>query len=316
MNDFLSIQREIEDVNELLLNKYSDLFKMDNETFKKEILTKVGKINKLKKLSKEELNNIGIVVGVDGSTNRVGGAYPHYIELFQALAKPTVGKDLFLNECYTPMLSSNEEDSEEKERKTKDIMLAQIELDVAIEFVKNNKVNMLMMDGGLIRYKINDNDRYNELRELCEEKDIIFFGVIKDIKTNIIARAFQKDLSIYDRELLFGRLNKGEILEIFDSYNKKYEEEDGLVSAFLRTSKSANAIGLDIIESQREYIEDVSNLVYSLTPDSSRGVPLWLDIVDKEVKITDALIKTMLEEYLDRDIYERFFVSERDRRSL
>ena len=65
MNDFLSIQREIEDVNELLLNKYSDLFKMDNETFKKEILTKVGKINKLKKLSKEEYHKYQAVLEVD-----------------------------------------------------------------------------------------------------------------------------------------------------------------------------------------------------------------------------------------------------------
>ena len=49
---------------------------------------------------------------------------------------------------------------------------------------------------------------------------------------------------------------------------------------------------------------------------SSRGVPLWLDIVDKDVKITDEILTTLLEEYLDRDVYERFFISERDKRSL
>ena len=76
------------------------------------------------------------------------------------------------------------------------------------------------------------------------------------------------------------------------------------------------AIGIDILSEQKKYIKDAANLVYSLTPYNSRGVPLWLDIVDKEVRVTDQFMKSMLEEYMDRDIYERFFISERDRRSL
>ena len=37
---------------------------------------------------------------------------------------------------------------------------------------------------------------------------------------------------------------------------------------------------------------------------------------DYTVKITDEILKMLLEEYLDRDVYERFFISERDKRTL
>jgi len=307
------IQREIENVNKLLKNKYRDFFSLSNEDFKAKILNKVGVFSELKKLEEAQLKSFGVVVGVDGSTNRMGGAYPHYIDLFQALAKPTVGEDLYLNECNTPMLDNLNKGSEfELEKKNK--MLAQIELDAAINSIDRQNPSLIMMDGGLVRYILEDNDKFKELSEKCEERGIVLIGVIEDTKTNIISRANSIDNSYFDRELLYGRLEIGELLEVHDAYNKKFEF--GISSAFLRTSSFASAIGLDILSSQKNYLKDVANLVYTLTPFNSRGIPLWLDIVDKEVRITDSLIKMMLEEYLDRDIYERFFVSERDRRSL
>jgi hypothetical protein len=74
-------------------------------------------------------------------------------------------------------------------------------------------------------------------------------------------------------------------------------------------------IGLDIIESQRDRLTEMARLVLTLTPQNSRGVPLLIDIVDKEVKISDQMMRGMLERYLDRGVYERFFVSERDKRN-
>ena len=91
---------------------------------------------------------------------------------------------------------------------------------------------------------------------------------------------------------------------------------EGFSSAFIRTSNFPGVVGIDILDVQENYLRFVSRLVYSLTPINSRGIPLWLDIVDKDVRITDELIKASLESYLDRDLYERFFVSERDKRTL
>ena len=73
---------------------------------------------------------------------------------------------------------------------------------------------------------------------------------------------------------------------------------------------------MDILDSQREYLEEMARLVLTLTPEDGRGVPLWIDIVDREVRITDQLIRGLLESYLDREILEKLFISERDKRTL
>ena len=113
--------------------------------------------------------------------------------------------------------------------------------------------------------------------------------------------------------MLYGVLEHGEMILIRHSANKK--EPEGYASVFMRTSLQPTVVGMDIIESQREYIEDMARLVYTLTPENSRGVPLWLDIVDKEVKISDDIMRGLMERYMDRGLYERFFVSERDKRT-
>lgn len=158
-----------------------------------------------------------------------------------------------------------------------------------------------------------------ELRNECEEKGIILLGVIKDIKTTIIGDKLGEiypefKINAYDRELLFGILDYGEVIIIDDKVNSK--KESGYSSVFMRSSLSPAVIGMDIIDSQKPYLEEMSRLIFTLTPENSRGVPLWLDLVDKEVQISDAIMKNLLERYLDRDIYERFFISERARRTL
>ncbi|CDZ74631.1 NurA domain protein [Peptoniphilus sp. ING2-D1G] len=315
MNNIQEIEKEIKNLNAQLKKKYKDFFGMSRMRFKNEVLQKIGKNYKLEKLKESSLKKFGLVVGVDGSVNKVGGDFPHYVEIYQALAKPTKGQDLYENEIYTPLLGQIDEEGGGLSKREK--LLAQIELQVAIDSIDFHKPDMLMMDGGLIRYKINDKDRYTELIEKCEDRDIILIGVLKELKTNVISRALEYENSIFDRELLYGKLELGDFIEIHDRFNKKSGENEGeLTSGFLRTSNSAMAIGIDILQSQRQYLKDAAELVYTLTPYNSRGVPLWLDIVDKEVKITDLLIKSMLEEYLDRDIYERFFITERDRRGI
>lgn len=314
MNNFLEIENDIKELNANLKKKYDFFFKTNKLDFRENILAKIGEISRLKKLNEKELRDFGIVVGVDGSVNKVGGDFPHYIELYRALAKPTKGEDIYLNRYYSPLTDDTALAVEQSKRRQ---LLAGIEVDVAIDAIKKANPRMLMMDGGLIRYKIDYKEGFEKLVELCEEKNIILIGVLKELKTNVISRALEKDESVYDRELLYGKLNIGDFILIEDAFNKKSGENEGeLSSGFLRTSNSAMAIGIDILSSQKSYIKDAANLVYTLTPYNSRGVPLWLDIVDREVRITDKFMESMLEEYMDRDIYERFFITERDRRSL
>lgn len=133
----------------------------------------------------------GGIVGVDGSKNRVGGAYPHYVEIFQGLAKSTLHKEkpIFKADFYTPLYLEGErellkkfEEEENKEEAIRDYKLSGIEVEVALEAVEKFSPYAIMMDGSLIRYDIECFDKWIELRKECEERGIILIGVIKDMK--------------------------------------------------------------------------------------------------------------------------------------
>lgn len=314
MINLQDLEGQLREVNKSLKDKYDFIFSLDNDTFRKELTENVGRLIEMEKFPKDKLSKYKRTVGVDGSNNRSGGAFPHFIEIFQGLAKSTDGNEVYKNKVYTPTLNDIYEDKNLSQK-----YLATIEIETAIEYINKYDFDYLMMDGGFIRYKINCLDLFTELRETCEAKNIILFGVIKDLKTNVIARSLEIDESIYDREILFNRLKTGEAVLIRNEINKKFIKDglgEGFSSAFMRTSKFPGAVGLDILDTQEKFLEEISSLIYTLTPMSSRGVPLWLDIVDKDVKITDEILTTLLEEYLDRDVYERFFISERDKRTL
>lgn len=321
------LKDKVQNLNTVLNEKYKDVLSLNRTDLRNFIIQNVGQIKHMKKLDKNllmEYEKKGGIVGVDGSNNKVGGAYPHFVEIYQALAKSTVVKTdpLFLTDLYSPLyaeeIENPLENSERIIEEKRNIKLSTLEVEVAIASIKRDKPFAVLMDGGLIRYNIYAYDKWLELRSICEDEGIILVGVIKDIKTSIIGDTMKdRDSNInqifYDRELLFGQLDFGEMIVIYDEVNKKGNQ--GYSSVFLRSSLQPSVIGMDILDSQRNYIEEMANLVFTLTPENSRGVPLWLDIVDKEVKISDNLIRALMERYLDRDVYERFFVSERDKRS-
>ncbi len=321
------LKEKILSLSNLLENKLERVLSGNKEELRAFINNNIGQIKRIEKLDGKDLKHYqenGGIVGVDGSNNRVGGAYPHYVEAYQALAKSTAKREqpIFKTDIYTPLLGESKENSQEYgdnvNEDKKNIRLANLEVEAALESIDELKPYAIMMDGGLIRYDIYAFDKWMELKNKCEDKGIILFGVIKDIKTSMIGEK-QMELdpeikySFYDREMLFGLLDYGEIIIIEDYANKK--EPQGYASVFIRSSLQPCVIGMDIIESQRDKILDMARLVLTLTPENSRGVPLWLDMVDKEVKITDDIMHGLLERYMDRGIYQRFFISERDKRS-
>lgn len=321
------LKDRITELSQQLENKYKDIFGEDKGELRKFISMNVGEIKQLENLqpiSLENLHKRGGIVGVDGSNNKVGGAYPHFVEVYQSLAKSTIRKHepLFKSDIYSPLILEQDtnplEEKQDMIEEKRNIKLATLEVEAALESIGKFQPYVIMMDGGLIRYNIYANDKWMELRGICEEKGIILLGVIKDIKTKIIGDILSETEpslkgDFYDRELLFGVLNYGEIILIKDTANRK--EPEGYASAFIRSSMQPSVIGMDIIDSQREHMEEMARLIFTLTPENSRGVPLWLDIVDKEVKISDAMMKGLLERYMDKGIYDRFFVSEREKRT-
>ncbi|WP_326828294.1 DNA double-strand break repair nuclease NurA [Tissierella pigra] len=314
-------------LNNSMEERYREVLSIDKLFLRRFIEEYIGKITSLKKLDNKYLalyEAKGGIVGVDGSTNRMGGAYPHFVDIFQGLAKSTIinNKAIFKSDLYTPLFSEKENNilaEDEKEiAEQRNKLLANIEVEVALEAVRKYKPYAILMDGSLIRYNIYSYDSWINLRDECENQGVLLVGVIKDIKTSIIGDKLKEvysniNVEVYDRELLFGQLQYGEMIIINDEVNKKNKE--GYSSIFMRSSLQPTVIGMDIIDSQKEYLEEMGRLVFTLTPENSRGVPLWLDIVDKEVQISDAIMKGLMERYMNRDLYERFFVSERAKRN-
>jgi hypothetical protein len=79
---------------------------------------------------------------------------------------------------------------------------------------------------------------------------------------------------------------------------------------------SPDPIGVDGLMEQKEHKYELLKLIYSLTPEQGRGIPFWLDIVDNQVRVTDALVQTMIEQYIDPDLRHRLFDAKRKQRII
>lgn len=307
--DIDSLREEVVKVSKILEDRYSDILDIDREDFRKTIKEKTGELLTLKNLDENEIKNFKNLVAIDGSYNKMGGNFPHYIELYRALALRFDKSSVSLNEVFSP-LTGNYKESDENMKKR----LAEIEVNCAMKAIRELRPKYIMMDGGLLRYRIYAKEALEALLKMADETDTILFGVIKDIKTDYIRTSMELDDFYYDRELLYGILNRNEAIFIRESINKKFEYN--IRSCLLRTSSFPLAIGIDVYNRNRDVLYDVASFVCTITPENSRGVPYFLDIVDSEVKITNKMMEGILKDNLRRDYYERFFVSERDKRSM
>ena len=311
--DLLAFRREIDALSEALKTKYDPLFQKSGAEFKKGLTKDVGIIHKLEPLSEAELQKVGPVAGVDGSVIRQGGAYPHYVEFYQGLALSMQKKERRIRRIYTPLLAGDDAVSAEK---LHDRYLAEVELEAAMALVEEEDVAVLMMDGGLLRYAINSPAKWEELRGLCLAENTLLVGAIKDIKTRDIARRMGRGHDFYDREYLAGKLDVGGLLILAEDEDEeeKGKTTAGLVGAFYRPTRHWEVVGMDVLTEQKDALNFLARLLFTLTPKNGRGVPFWIDIVDREVKVKQKEVRLILEEAMDREMMERFFVSERDRR--
>ncbi|MBM7623934.1 DNA double-strand break repair nuclease NurA [Sporohalobacter salinus] len=313
--------------NQELKQKYSAKSNLDKQSLRVKIKTELGGIIKLDQMSEDKLESWTdnrAIVGVDGSINKLGSNYPHYLYLLQALAKSTAKEDITATELFCPLVSNSKEEinnfifeqyqqgnnsisKQHAANKIKISKLAELELEVAIQAVKEWQPKLIMLDGSLIRYRIEAEEKWKELREVAISQEVLLVGVIEEIGTQEVGERIDEELAgFYDRELLFGVLDLGEMLTL--------EFKRGLKTAFLRPSRDPQVIGLDILEEQHSEFQNMAKLVYTLTPEDSRGIPIWLDVVDNEVRISDQMMKSLIDTYLDSDLKKRLFASKRDER--
>lgn len=310
---FEGFKVKLSEINERLKGQVERVSKREVESIINDFSNKF----KLKRLSDEDIKKVtkGFgIIGVDGSINNFGGLYPHYISIVQALAKSTLNESYFLQDVYAPLFE--EEDGQLKDEQRRRSRMSRLELEAASYAVDNFKSDIILLDGSLMHYGIDCPIEWQDLKEKAIKKGKILIGVAEEVKTKDIAEKIRERLSfssvVYDREVLFGLLNEGEVLEITEIKTEKTQK--GIKTLYGRFSKDPQVIGLDFLEEQFEEAVKYLDLLYTLTPREGRGIPLWLDIVDKDVKVTDDMVKALVETYIDRDIRERFFNPKRNKR--
>lgn len=311
---FEGFKVKLSEINEKLKGQIERVNKREIESIINEFSSRL----RLKRLSDEDIKKVtkgNGIIGVDGSINNFGGLYPHYISIVQALAKSTLNESYFLQDVYAPLFE--EEDGQLKDEQRRRARMSSLELEAASYAVDNFKSDIILMDGSLMHYGIDCPTEWQDLKEKAIKKGKILIGVAEEVKTKDIAEKIREKLGIssvvYDREVLFGLLNEGEALEITEDI-KTEKNQKGIKTLYGRFSRDPQVIGLDFLQEQFDVAVKYLDLLYTLTPREGRGIPLWLDIVDKDVKVTDDMVKALVETHIDRDIRERFFNPKRNKR--
>ncbi|KGA96459.1 hypothetical protein AJ85_20050 [Alkalihalobacillus alcalophilus ATCC 27647 = CGMCC 1.3604] len=258
----------------------------------------------------------GLLGAVDGSVNQTKGEPPHLIYFFQALAKTTTGYECFVSDVYFPLLDDERTEEEEREdsKKKRSHLLAKQELTAAYQLIEEQNLKVLMMDGALYHYRIDAPLEWEKLKEKALAERVFLVGVSEEITTSNLVRleAFQslkQSGYTYDRDLLFGVLHQGEAI-----YIEEIQHKAGLQSVWMRLGADPQITGFDMLDEQAEHKWEMSRLLATLTPKNGRGIPFWLDHIDREVRVTDKLVEALVEQYIDPELKQRFLSKKREGR--
>ena len=309
---------EVSHLNERLKNR-KNISKLSREDIRNLITNEIGNfkvydrfdINKLK-----EIKESGSICVVDGSVNRIGANYPNYVEFFQSMALLSSDQEpLVKADILCPLVDEFSERDQFQISKEK---LCATELAVAIEAVSHHDIKILMMDGTLMRYSLEAEDLYNDLVELCDMKGVLLVGVVEEISTKIIMNTFNENDNyvgmLFDREALFNALDMDEGFVVKNHKSRK--EEYSIEQAFIRTSKDPCVIAIDIPSQNMDDFDEIISFVLTMSDENTRGVPFLLDLVDKKTRIDNKQAEILAKKYLDTEMYQSIFRSQRSKRVI
>jgi hypothetical protein len=322
------LNEELKKINVELKNRFTGF--LSKTELRQKLADNLGNLKELSNLSAEEIikwTGGRPVAAVDGSVNSVGSVFPYIIYLLQAQAMISDSKNEVLAEIFSPLvpehylqLSNLAEElqalPEQAIMQKKDLALTELELAAAIRAVQTYRPFLILFDGGFARFERYAFAAWQEYQKLALAGGVLTVGVIEEAKSFGLATALGLSVSnpqVYDRELLFGLLQPGEaFLPDFGNVIKKR----GYYTAFARFSQSPQAVACDFLDEQQGQAEQIMNYLYAITPSGSRGIPLLLDIVDAEIKISHKEMEMLAEVCLDADIREKYLIANRKRRDF
>ncbi len=311
----VELKEKLKQVNQALRVQYSTSLLQPNEIRQK--LEEVGKFEQVAKLTDQQIKDWlakKCIVGVDGSVNSTKGTEKRVLSVFQALAKSSTGGEKWAADVYTPLLEEQVEREQEPARhaRKRAAILSTLEMEVAIQAMREWKPKAMLLDGSLLHYQIDDMGKWETVQRVAMEEGVFLVGVTEEMGTSTLVKELYPTYSGWtDRDLLYGVLKVGEV------YLPDERHFGGKMwRAIFRPTDSPVPIGLDGLIGQLVERLPLIQLVYTLTPRQGRGIPYWLDIVDNQVRVTNALVQTMVEEYIDEDLHRRLLSTKRDERII
>lgn len=319
---------QLQQLNHRVLESYSDT-RIGDRPFRRRVLQeKVGNIRRLERLQGWALERVlreRPLVGVDGSNKEFGGQFPYYFELFRALAKPSHGEPVVLKDLHCP-LPSDVEDAESAIRNDNEVRqrkLAALEVEAALRAIDKHEPALILMDGPLVRFDMRTKESFSILREKALRENILLVGCIENIESKVVETVLGDEVppgwrNRYDRDLLWDTLDYGEVLMVrrpAKGIPRREEDREKAVPIrtwFMRSAMEPGVVGVDMLEEQAGDMGWVVDYLYTLSPPDGRGIPIWLDIVDREVRLTQVELEAYVS-LLDREV-QKMFKSKRDDR--
>ncbi|HHV34072.1 MAG TPA: DNA double-strand break repair nuclease NurA [Syntrophomonadaceae bacterium] len=268
------------------------------------------------------------LVGVDGSLAAYGANYPYVVTFFRALAHTTSSgsnERIWAQEIFSPLLPRYQEKMEERINKGQgpdEAMahlrwetLATLEAKVALQALELEP-RLMVLDGGFARLKMHAPEIWNGLKDTALQQEVLLLGVTEEIATCSLAQTLfvegEQGLPglMGDREILFGLLQPGETYRLHEGDSG----EQGRLYA--RFARHPQVVAVDYLKDQENIFEPALNFLYSITPSHGRGFPLWLDVVDAEVRLSKEEVDAMIATYLDPAMAEVFLRPLRASREL
>lgn len=324
------LQEQLQELNQELRKRRAA--GPEKEMLRRSMRERLGRFAALQPMGEKEVKAWSggrAMVGVDGSVNFYGHGFPYVVYLFQALARSTRPAEdrcrVALSEVRSPMLpgdrqllaSSGREEVEAWES-LRHRRLAEMEVEVAIEAVKAFRPFLVLFDGGLTRYAVQAGRRWEEYRRLALAEGVLTVGVIEETGTSLLSDTLGEGLpetlrGEYDRVLLFGLLDPGECFRLREDILFKRGD---FYTCFARLSWHPQAVACDFFREQVKEVPRLMNYLFTVTPQGGRGIPLWLDLVDREARISGRDLEMMLSACVETEIREIFLTPQRERRDF
>lgn len=246
--------------------------------------------------------------GADGSRVLVGDPYPYVVEFYRALARDTQGGEVRLERVRSPLADPEVEDREEGRRQA----LARLELEAARRLVEERRPDVLLLDGGLLSFAAQGGEAWEALVQAADDAGTLVAGVIEDIATRELGGRIGLGIAAHDREVLHDVLQPGEALIVGPEAGIKR----GLATAFVRWGVHPRPTAVDVREKDAGRLGELLDAMAPLVPPEGRGIPLWLDLIDHDVRIRAEEAERLLEARLGPGLYHAWLRPLRQQRAL